>query len=132
MARSSNGGRTWAATYFAPSGGRGNANDKPKIAVDTNRNSPHRDTAYVAWDTTPLATGGPSSTGVVLSRSTDGGRTFSAPVPVSPTGGGQRFGTGADSFVAPDGPVHVAWNDMSANMEEASSANGVHRSGRRT
>ena len=58
----------------------------PRSPWTTNPNSPHRDTVYVAWDTTPLAAGGPSSTGVVLSRSTDGGRTFSAPVPRQPNG----------------------------------------------
>jgi hypothetical protein len=42
------------------------------IAVDTNPASPFRDTIYVAWDTTVIAPPGPSSTGVVLSRSTDG------------------------------------------------------------
>jgi hypothetical protein len=94
------------------------------ITVDTNPGSLFKDTVYVAWDTTVIAPPGPSSTGVKLSRSTDGGRTFSAPVDVSPTGGGQHFGIGADPFVAPDGTVHVAWNDISKNIEEASSTNG--------
>ena len=124
VARSGDGGRTWTATFFNRSGGHGKFNDKPMITVDTNPSSPLRDTVYVAWDTTPIAPSGPSSTGVKLSRSTDGGHTFSAPVDVSPTGGGQRFGIGADPFVAPDGTVHVAWEDISINIEEASSSDG--------
>jgi hypothetical protein len=124
VARSADGGRTWTATFFNQSGGRGKFNDKPMITVDTNPSSPFRDTVYVAWDTTPVAPPGPSSTGVKLSRSTDGGQTFSPPVDVSPTGGGQRFGIAADPFVAPDGTLHVAWNDISSNIEEASSTNG--------
>lgn len=124
VARSADGGQTWQATFFNQSGGRGKFNDKPMIAVDTNPSSPYRDTVYVAWDTTADAKSAPSSTGVQLSRSTDGGRTFSAPTAVSPTGGGQHFGIGADPFVAPDGTVHVAWNDGSQNIEEASSTDG--------
>jgi hypothetical protein len=124
VARSADGGRTWQATFFNRSGGHGKFNDKPMITVDISPSSPHQDTVYVAWDTTPVAPSGPSSTGVQLSRSTDGGRTFSAPTAVSPTGGGQRFGIGADPFVAPDGTVHVAWNDLSQKIEEASSTNG--------
>ncbi len=124
VARSADGGLTWAATYFNKSGGHGKFNDKPMITVDTNSGSPFKDTVYVAWDTTVVAPPGPSSTGVLLSRSTDGGQTFSAPVPVSPRGGGQRFGIGADPFVAPDGTVHVAWNDISQNIEEATSTDG--------
>jgi hypothetical protein len=124
VARSSDGGRTWRATFFNQSGGRGAFNDKSLITVDTNAGSPHKNTIYVAWDTTPIAPSGPSNTGVKLSRSTDGGVAFSAPVDVSPTGGGQRFGIGADPFVSPDGTVHVAWNDLSRNIEEASSTDG--------
>jgi hypothetical protein len=124
VARSADAGRTWTATFFNQSGGHGKFNDKPMITVDTNPGSPFRDTVYVAWDTTVVAPPGPSSTGVMLSRSTDGGRTFSAPVAVSPMGGGQRFGIGADPFASPDGTVHVAWNDLSQNIEEASSSNG--------
>src|SRR5437870_4304577 len=121
VARSADGGQTWTAAFFNRSGGHGKFNDKPMITVDTNTSSTFRDTVYVAWDTTPVAPSAPSSTGVKLSSSRDGGETFSAPVNVSPTGGGQRFGIGADPFVAPDGTVHVAWNDISLNIEEASS-----------
>jgi hypothetical protein len=124
VARSSDGGQSWTATFFNRSGGHGKFNDKPMITVDTNSSSPFRDTVYVAWDTTVVAPPGPSSTGVKLSHSTDGGQTFSSPVDVSPTGGGQRFGIGADPFVAPDGTVHVAWNDISSAILEASSTDG--------
>jgi hypothetical protein len=124
VARSADGGHTWRATFFNQSGGHGKFNDKPMITVDTGHSSPFRDTVYVAWDTTVVAPPAPSSTGVKVSRSADGGRTFSAPVDVSPTGGGQRFGIGADPFVAPDGTLHVAWTDLSLNIEEAASTNG--------
>jgi hypothetical protein len=107
VARSADGGQSWTATYFHL-GGPGQFDDKPTIAVDTNPSSPTANTIYVALDTTANGKGAPSSSGIQLSRSTDGGVTFSTPATISDTGGGQRFGIGADPFVGPDGRVYVA------------------------
>src|SRR5262249_6823480 len=104
--------------------GPGQFNDKPMIAVDTNPSSPNVNTVYVAWDTTVNGKGGPSSSGVQFSRSTDGGRTFSTPQVISDTGGGQRFGIGADPFVGPDGRVYVAWHDITNAILVRSSGDG--------
>jgi hypothetical protein len=123
VARSSDGGKSWTSTYFNL-GGPGQFNDKPMITVDTNPNSPNFNTIYVAWDTTVIGKGGPSSSGVQLSHSTDGGRTFSTPVVVSDTHGGQRFGIGADPFVGPDGTVYVAWHDITNAILVRSSGDG--------
>lgn len=126
VARSSDAGRTWTSTYFNFNSGSGKFNDKPYIAVDTNPASPFRDTVYAAWDNASLASGQSAANDVILvSRSTDGGRTFSAPVVASGTGSGPRAVIGADPFVAPDGTLHVAWNDITGNqIVEASSADG--------
>lgn len=123
VARSSDGGQSWTATFFSLAG-PGNFNDKPMIAVDTNPSSPNANTVYVAWDTTVNGKGGPSSSGIEFSRSTDGGVSFSAPAVISATGGGQHFGIGADPFVGPDGRVYVAWHDISNAILVRSSANG--------
>ncbi len=123
VARSSDGGHSWMATYFSLAG-PGNFNDKPMIAVDTNPSSPNANTVYVAWDTTVNGTGGPSSSGIEFSRSTDGGLSFSTPAVISATGGGQHFGIGADPFVGPDGRVYVAWHDISNAILVRSSADG--------
>jgi hypothetical protein len=113
VARSSDGGRTWTPTYFAFKNGTGQFNDKPLITVDTNPNSPFRDTIYVTWDT---ATGNSSSTNdIIVSRSTDGGRTFSDPVKASASVKGANAAIGADPFVGPDGTLYVAWNDIQHN-----------------
>jgi hypothetical protein len=108
VARSSDGGATWTATYFAPQTGSGQFNDKPMITVD----QAHGDRIYVAWDN---ATGNSSSTkngnNVVLSTSTDGGQTFSTPVSVSGPFTGKTGGIGADPYVTGDGTLHVAWQD---------------------
>jgi hypothetical protein len=123
VARSSDGGKTWTPTYFNL-GGPGQFNDKPMITVDTNPSSSNFNTIYVAWDTTVIGHGGPSSSGVQFSRSTDGGQTFSTPVVVSDTNGGQRFGIGADPFVGPDGRVYVAWHDITNAILVRSSGDG--------
>jgi hypothetical protein len=126
VARSSDGGRTWTPAFFNFNSGTGRFNDKPYIAVDTNPGSPFRDTVYAAWDNASLNNGKSSANDVILvSRSTDGGRTFSAAVAASGTGGGPRAVIGADPFVAPDGTLHVAWHDVTGNqIAEASSADG--------
>jgi hypothetical protein len=123
VARSSDGGQSWTATFFNL-GGPGQFNDKPMIAVDTNPSSQHANTVYVAWDTTANGNGGPSSSGIQFSRSTDGGQTFSTPLVISDTGSGQRFGIGADPFIGPDGRVYVAWHDISNAILVRGSADG--------
>jgi hypothetical protein len=123
VARSSDGGRTWTSTYFALQKGQTKFNDKPYIAVDDNPSSPHRDTVYVAWDR--FGGSSSSSNGVLVSHSTDGGRSFSAPVFASSTASGPKGDIGADPFVGPDGTVHVAWHDVQNNaIAEASSTDG--------
>jgi hypothetical protein len=124
VARSSDGGLTWTATYFAPQTGEGQFNDKPMITVDTG--SAHHNRIYVAWDN---ATGNSSSlkngNNVVLSHSDDAGVTFSSPVSVSGNFTGKTGGIGADPYVTSNGTVHVAWQDY-ANLviADASSTDG--------
>src|SRR5260370_17438820 len=82
VAKSLDGGKTWPqATFFNFNSGSGKFNDKPLIAVDTNPNSPFRDSVYVAWDNASLNAGKSSANDDLLfARSTDGGLTFSSPV----------------------------------------------------
>lgn len=120
VARSSDGGQTWTATYFDQQTGEAQFDDKPMIAVDTSPASPRHDTIYVAWDN---ADGSASSSNLVLvSHSTDGGVTFSAPVPASDTSSGPKSAIGADPFVGPDGTLFVAWHDVQNNLIAASSS----------
>ncbi len=123
VARSSDGGRTWTSTFFDQQTGQGQFDDKPMIAVDTNPNSPFRDMIYVAWDNS----NGSSSKGnnLLVSHSSDGGVTFSAPVIASATGGGPKSVIGADPFVGPDGTLYVAWHDVENSLiAESSSTDG--------
>lgn len=81
VGRSSDGGQTWTNTYFHEDTGSAQFNDKPMITVDNQPASPHQGTVYVAWDITPGGAGGKSAvTGVLVSNSTDQGRSFSNPV----------------------------------------------------
>ncbi len=124
VARSSDGGRTWRATYFDFQDGESKFDDKPMIAVDTSPTSPHRNTIYVAWD----HAGGNSTNGVVVSRSTDGGRTFSRPVFASQISNGNNGVIGADPFVSPDGTLRVAWNDWVNSRIAASTSRNAGQS----
>jgi len=116
VAKSSDGGNTWPqVTFFNFNSGNGKFNDKPMIAVDTNMNSPFRDSVYVGWDT---VTSGKSSANddLLFARSTDGGKTFSSPVALNNPTGGPRQVIGADPFVGPNGEVYVAWHDVQQNL----------------
>lgn len=126
VARSSNQGASWTATYFAPETGSAQFNDKPMITVDTRTASAHHNRIYVAWD---HATGNSSSAtngnNVLLSYSDDGGRSFSTPVSVSGNVTGKTGGIGADPYVASDGTVHVAWQDYAhGTIVDAASTDG--------
>lgn len=118
VAKSTDGGKTWPqVTYFNFNSGTGKFNDKPMIAVDTNPNSPYRDSVYVAWDNASYNQGKSSANNALLfSRSTDGGQTFSAPIAVNSLNGGANAVIGADPFVGPNGEVYVAWNDIQSNL----------------
>ena len=124
VARSSDGGATWTATFFNPQTGNGQFNDKPMITVDTG--SAHHNRVYVAWDN---ATGSSSSdkngNNVLLSYSDDGGLTFSTPVSVSGPFKGRTGGIGADPYVTSDGTLHVAWQDYAhGTIDDATSPDG--------
>ncbi len=117
VARSTDGGKTWPqVTFFNFNSGTGKFNDKPYIAVDTNPNSPFRDSVYVAWDNASFNAGKSSANNALLfARSTDGGRTFSSPIAVNTLTGGPSSVIAADPFVGPNGEVYVAWHDVQNN-----------------
>jgi hypothetical protein len=127
VARSSDGGLTWTATYFNLNTGESHFNDKPMITVDTGSGGfHHHNRVYVAWDN---ASGYSSSelngNNVLLSYSDDGGVTFSDPVSVSGNFTGRTGGIGADPYVAANGTVHVAWQDYAhLVIADASSTDG--------
>jgi hypothetical protein len=87
---------------------RGEADDKPWLAVDVSPGSPHTNRAYVAW----TRSGGAEGIRVLLSYSDDGAHTWSAPVRVDD----HWLADGAITSVAvgPEGNVYVVWDDIAA------------------
>ncbi|MGH6653648.1 MAG: sialidase family protein [Actinocrinis sp.] len=121
VAVSHDGGRSFGAPSivhldgFNPDGTEGPTNtfnDKEWVAVDQ-----HTGAVYVTWTQFKFdASGNYLESPTVLSRSTDGGRHFSAPSPISPslanfTTGITPFGTGTNPVVANDGTLYVAYED---------------------
>ena len=89
-------------------------NDKDAFTVDANPNSPFHDNVYAAW--TKFAKPGGHGFGgdqIFFSRSTDGGVSFSNPLPISPGFNNNHVGgrQGAAVKVGPDGTVYVVWLD---------------------
>lgn len=105
LSASSDGGKTWSdpvEVFRSPL----DFNDKQAMTVDTYANSPHFGTIYVAWDINLRgANNNFIAQRLVLSRSTDGGKTFSSPVAIRESPGN----VGVIPRVAPDGTVYVVW-----------------------
>ncbi len=82
--------------------------DKDAITADANPASPFRDNVYVSW--TKFTIGGDQ---ILFSRSTDGGKTFRNPLPISPSYNNFAVGgrQGSAVKVGPDGTVYVVWLD---------------------
>ena len=125
VSRSNDGGKTWddPASVFVDTSGDA-LMDKPWITVDQTT-GPYKGTVYVAWNLDgpsaeaqdPDAANRPRQTpespdsGIAVARSTDYGRTFSAPVIVYPFDE-THFALGATPVVDPAGNLYIAfWVD---------------------
>jgi hypothetical protein len=90
--------------------------DKPALTVDTTR-GPHSGNVYVTYVDCPGPPGGPcarlTDANLHIVRSTDHGRTFSAPVVIPPPESG--FAGFADMAVGPDGTVYVTFRTTPMN-----------------
>lgn len=111
-------GATWSQPVVATT--RTNPvsfNDKISLWVDANENSPYFGTVYVGWTLFQGAGNfGESNTyspePVMLSRSTDGGKTFSRPIQLTQAANNGFVGgrQGSEIRSAPDGTVYVFWD----------------------
>jgi hypothetical protein len=110
--RSLDGGRTWEANHFAvaeqPTQPGIPFEDKPYIVADTSK-SKYAGNLYVGWTRWRIA-----DSLMVISRSTDDGKTWSAPVEIDRNPGLPRDDNGAaegfDGVVGPDGRLYAIWS----------------------
>jgi hypothetical protein len=114
VAKSTDGGCSYTSAAKVSSDSPAIFDDKDAIAADANPDSPFRDNVYAAW--TKFSKQGISGFGndqIHFARSTDGGATFSNPLPISPAHNNNAVGgrQGAAVKVGPDGTVFVVWLD---------------------
>ncbi|HXG88890.1 MAG TPA: sialidase family protein [Vicinamibacterales bacterium] len=89
--------------------------DKPWIAVDRGSSSAHRGNIYVAWTRFDIyGSENPAHRShIMLSRSRNGGRSFSPPIEISDDTGDARDSDntveGAVPVAGPNGEVYIAW-----------------------
>ena len=110
VSRSTDGGAHWSDPVLATDRTNPvNFNDKESIWVDQSPTSPFQGNVYVSWTlfTSPQFRAEP----IMLSRSTDGGRTFSPATKLSPSHNNNAIGGRQGSAVrtAPNGDVYVVW-----------------------
>jgi hypothetical protein len=118
VCRSTDGGASYPqCTNIATTADIGDlpGNDKWHLATGPDPSIPTQQNVYIPW-TQNITEGGSLDQRIVVSRSTDGGATFSAPVTINdPSIAGTRSGNlFADPAVGPGGEVYVVWHDIDA------------------
>ncbi|HEX6536055.1 MAG TPA: sialidase family protein, partial [Gemmatimonadaceae bacterium] len=125
--RSDDGGSTWrpepTAVIEQPERAGVPFEDKPAFAIDRGRDPARRGAVYVAWTEFRR-----NESVILFARSTDGARTFGAPVVLSDRPGSPKDSVGAaegtDVAVAPDGTVYVVWSDSTGILMDRSTDGG--------
>lgn len=116
--RSLDGGKTWEADHIAVAEQTSSPGipfeDKPYIVAD-NTKSKYAGNLYIGWTRWRLA-----DSQMVLSRSTDDGKTWSQPIEIDAHPGLPRDDNGAaegfDGVVGPDGKLYAIWSQDNAIM----------------
>jgi Neuraminidase (sialidase) len=124
--RSLDGGKTWEANHVPvaeqPSTSGIPFEDKPYIVAD-NSKSKHAGNLYIGWTRWRLA-----DSQMVISRSTDDGKSWSQPIEIDAHPGLPRDDNGAaegfDGAVAPDGTLYAIWSQDNDIMFTASRDGG--------
>ena len=114
VSKSTDGGCTYPSSTKLSRAAPSQFDDKDAITADSNPNSPFHDNVYAAWSKfSKQGISGFGNDQIFFSRSTDGGATFSSPLPISPAHNNNHVGgrQGAAVKVGPDGTVYVVWLD---------------------
>ena len=120
VATSVNGGQSYSQFTIVSTAndvGATPGNDKWHLATGPDNLNSLQQNVYIAW-TQNVSEAGGTDQRIVVSRSTDGGATFSAPLiindaSIAGTSGGNLF---ADPAVGPNGQVYVSWSSLSSNQ----------------
>ena len=110
--RSLDGGKTWQPTLHTVSAFPTKPGipfeDKPYLVADNNPHSPYAGNLYIGWTRWTL-----TDSRMLLTRSTDDGRTWSKPIEISHDRGLPRDDNGAlegfDGAVGPHGTLYTVW-----------------------
>lgn len=124
--RSLDGGKTWEADHFPVAEQTSSPGipfeDKPYIVAD-NTKSKYTGNLYIGWTRWRIA-----DSQMVLSRSTDDGKTWSQPIEIDAHPGLPRDDNGAaegfDGVVGPDGKLYAIWSQDDEIMLTASRDGG--------
>lgn len=117
--RSPDGGKTWEADAVPvrvvpnPTDSAPQMVDMSRIWADANPRSPHHGNLYVGWINWEI-----DRSLILFARSTDHGKTWSAPLRISSKAGLPRDDNGGlvapIGVVGPDGVMYVIWNDANS------------------
>lgn len=126
--RSLDGGKTWEADHIPVAEQKTEPGipfeDKPYIVAD-NSNGPHAGNLYIGWTRWTL-----TNSLMLLSRSTDAGKTWSKPIEIDDHPGLPRDDNGAlegfDGTVGPDSTVYVVWSVAEGIVFTTSHDGGEH------
>lgn len=103
---STDGGVTWTPVLVAPSPpGYGSLLDKNHLWIDNSPTSPYEGNLYDAWTNM----GGTNNNQIEISRSTDGGVTWSPAVSISNAVNAGSHNQGVNIQTGPNGEVYVYW-----------------------
>lgn len=111
--RSPDGGRTWLGPTAIPNGERGGPYDQEDVIVD-NTDGPYAGTVYFSAEQAYRASPQDRSRldAIAVSRSTDGGRTFSDPIPAALSNLSLNE---MNMTILTDGTLIVSYHDYSSN-----------------
>ncbi len=115
---SSDQGESWQGPYTIVDAPTGTPfHDKQMVVCDASPESPYQGNLYVTW----TLFGADWTNPIYLTRSTDGGQTWSSPVQISTSSSCQW----SNPAVGPDGELYVAWFDFSSwSLRIRKSTNG--------